>query len=150
MERINPHYFIPRVTTIIKKPMDCEHYAGASCLLEPHAPPCQSEDCNFYVVREKHNIITLCGSTRFKDLFLEAAQYFTLQGWVVLMPGVFGHADGIELTPEEKSALDDLHREKIRLSNAIFVLNYEGYIGESTQKEIEFAKFLGIPVYTYE
>lgn len=65
------------------------------------------------------------------------------------MPGVFGHSD-IEPSDKEKENLDKLHREKIRLSNAIFVLNIGRYIGESTEKEIEYAKSLNIPVYMYE
>jgi len=66
------------------------------------------------------------------------------------MPGVFGHADNINWSFGEKKNLDELHREKIRMSNAIFVLNYEGYIGDSTKSEIEFAKYLNMPIYYYE
>ena len=65
------------------------------------------------------------------------------------MPNVFGHS-GDEITEKEKRNLDKLHLEKIRLSDAIFVLNIRGYIGESTQKEIEFARFHEIPIYKYE
>jgi len=54
------------------------------------------------------------------------------------MPLVFGHS-GDTITDEEKSKLDELHLEKIRLSNAVFVLNIGGYIGDSTRKEMEFA-----------
>lgn len=96
------------------------------------------------------SIITLCGSTRFKDLFLEAARDLTLQGWIVLMPGVFGHADNFEWTEEQKQKLDELHLEKIRMSNAVFLLNIGGYIGESTQREIDYAASLKIPIYKYE
>ena len=98
----------------------------------------------------KAPIITLCGSTRFKDLFLQIAQDLTLDGWIVLMPGVFGHADNFQWTEEQKQKLDQLHLEKIRMSNAIFVLNYGGYIGESTTKEMKYAESIGIPIYTYE
>ena len=66
------------------------------------------------------------------------------------MPGVFGHADNFQWTEEQKQKLDQLHLEKIRMSNAIFVLNYGGYIGESTAKEIKYAESIGIPIYTYE
>lgn len=99
---------------------------------------------------DQSSIITLCGSTRFKDLFLEAARDLTLQGWIVLMPGVFGHADNFEWTEEQKQKLDELHLEKIRMSNAVFLLNKGGYIGESTKKEIEYAASLKIPIYKYE
>lgn len=99
---------------------------------------------------DQPSIITLCGSTRFKDLFFEAARDLTLQGWIVLMPGVFGHADNFEWTDEQKKNLDELHLEKIRMSNAVFLLNKGGYIGESTRKEIEYAASLKIPIYKYE
>lgn len=90
-------------------------------------------------------IITLCGSTRFKDDFLEWNKAFTRGGSIVLMPGVFGHA-GDEITPQEKENLDRLHKQKIAMSNMIFVIDKDGYVGESTRKEIQFAKEIGVPV----
>ena len=47
-------------------------------------------------------VITLCGSTRFKQEFEQIARELTLAGHIVLMPGIFAHADGIELTEENK------------------------------------------------
>ena len=85
-------------------------------------------------------IITLCGSTRFKDEFLAVQKELTLQGHIVLSVGLFGHADGVELTTEEKIRLDNLHKEKINMSDAIFVINKDGYIGESTYGEIDWAQ----------
>lgn len=99
---------------------------------------------------EPNPIITLCGSTRFKSYFLEVNAVLTLNGWIVLMPGVFGHADNIEWTDEVKKKLDELHLKKIRLSNAVFVLNIGGYIGKSTAHEIEYAKSIGVPIFYYE
>ncbi len=84
-------------------------------------------------------IITLCGSTKFKNEFLEVQKQLTLQGHIVLSVGMFGHADGIELSREEKIRLDNLHKEKINMSDAIFVVNVDGYIGESTYGEIDWA-----------
>lgn len=101
-------------------------------------------------VLEKPQIITLCGSTRFKEYFLQAARDLTLKGWIVLMPGVFGHADDIDLTVDQKSQLDKLHLEKIIRSSAILVLNIGGYIGASTSSEIDFAQAHNIKVYYYE
>ena len=85
-------------------------------------------------------IITLCGSTRFKDEFLEIQKELTLQGHIVLSVGLFGHADNIELTTEQKIMLDNLHKEKIDMSDGIFVVNVNGYIGESTYSEIDWAR----------
>ncbi len=69
----------------------------------------------------------------------------TLSGAVVLSVGVFGHS-GDEITEEQKQRLDDVHLQKIRMSDGIFVINKDGYIGESTKREIEYAKSLGKPI----
>lgn len=84
-------------------------------------------------------IITICGSTRFKDQILDTARDLTLMGHIVLAPCVFHHAEDTELTTEEKIRLDNLHKEKINMSDAIFVVNVDGYIGESTYGEIDWA-----------
>ena len=150
MEHLNPHFKINPSEKFVPAPMDCKYYAGGSCLGQKWAPPCDGEGCEKYLSSRVPQIITLCGSTRFKDLFLEAARDLTLQGWIVLMPGVFGHADNFEWTEEQKKKLDELHLEKIRMSNAVFLLNKGGYIGESTRKEIEYARSRNIPIYKYE
>lgn len=87
-------------------------------------------------------VVCLCGSTRFKELFMQLNRLFTKQGWVVVMPGVWGHA-GDKISESEKEKLDQLHRKKIIMSDCVYVINPDGYIGESTKKEIEFAKSLG-------
>lgn len=84
-------------------------------------------------------IVTICGSTRFKDEISAVARDLTLQGHIVLAPCIFIHADNEQLTTEEKIRLDNLHKEKINLSDAIFVVNVDGYIGESTYGEIDWA-----------
>jgi hypothetical protein len=89
--------------------------------------------------------VCLCGSTKFKEEFLYWAKFFTLNGVIVTMPMVFAHS-GDKITDEQKRELDDLHKAKILDSQAIFVVNVNGYIGESTKSEIEFAKSLGIRI----
>lgn len=84
-------------------------------------------------------IITICGSTRFKTEIEQVARDLTLQGHIVLAPCVFHHSDNEQLTTEEKIRLDNLHKEKINMSDAIFVVNVNGYIGESTYGEIDWA-----------
>jgi len=84
-------------------------------------------------------VITICGSTRFKDEILTAARNLTLDDHIVLMPNLFEHADNEELTQEQKIRLDNLHKMKINMSDAIFVVNKDGYIGESTFGEIDWA-----------
>lgn len=149
MEPVNLHTRIKPPTYFLQNPEDCKYYKNADCLGARVISKCAPDDCNEFLNANLPQVITLCGSTRFKDYFFEAARNLTLQGWIVLMPGVFGHA-GDEISETEKQKLDELHLEKIRLSNAIFVLNIGGYIGSSTQREIEFAQARDIPVYLYE
>lgn len=93
--------------------------------------------------KNKYKIITLCGSTKFKDEFLNAQKELTLQGNIVISVGLFGHADGdyqTVLKDEVKIMLDDMHKRKIDLADEIYVINVGGYIGESTRSEIEYAR----------
>ncbi|MBE6064451.1 hypothetical protein [Clostridium cochlearium] len=90
----------------------------------------------------KYKVITLCGSTKFKDEFLQAQKQLTLEGNIVISVGLFGHADGEfgnVITPEIKVMLDDIHKRKIDMSDEIYVINKNGYIGESTKDEIDYA-----------
>ena len=89
----------------------------------------------------KYKVITLCGSTRFKDAFMEAQKRLTLEGNIVISVGLFGHSGDEEVwTPGVKEMLDDMHKRKIDMADEIYVINVGGYIGESTRKEIEYAK----------
>lgn len=89
-------------------------------------------------------VITLCGSTRFKDEFLEAQKRLTLEGNIVISVGLFGHSGDDEVWTEGvKDVLDRQHLAKIDLADEIFVVNVGGYIGESTRREIAYAEFKG-------
>ena len=92
----------------------------------------------------KYPVITLCGSTRFKDQFLEAQKRLTLAGNIVISVGMFGHSGDDEVRTEgTKEMLDDMHKRKIDMADAIYVINVGGYIGESTSSEIEYAESIG-------
>lgn len=97
-------------------------------------------------------VLTLCGSTRFKDDFLKANFDLTLAGNVVLSVSWFGHADGpiYTPTPAEKVHLDMIHLRKIDLSDAIYVLNVGGYVGASTRNEVAYAFATGKGVIWHE
>ena len=86
----------------------------------------------------KYKVITLCGSTRFKDDFERVNKMLTLAGNIVISVGCFGHA-GDTFTEEQKIMLDDIHKRKIDMSDAIYVINKDGYIGASTRSEIKYA-----------
>ena len=91
-----------------------------------------------------YKVITLCGSTRFKDAFLQEQKRLTLEGNIVLSVGLFGHSgDGEVWTEGTKAMLDDMHKRKIDMADEIFVINVGGYIGESTRSEIAYAKRTG-------
>lgn len=92
--------------------------------------------------------ITLCGSTRFKDTFQQVEAVLALQGYSVYSCALWGHA-GNPLSAEDKLMLDAVHLAKIANSDAIFVLNVGGYIGESTLREIFFAQSMSKRVYFY-
>lgn len=91
-----------------------------------------------------YKIITLCGSTKFKEQYIEAQKRLTLEGNIVISVGLFGHSGDDEVWTEgTKAMLDDMHKRKIDLADEIFVVNVGGYIGESTRSEIEYAKSQG-------
>lgn len=95
----------------------------------------------------KYKVITLCGSTRFKDQFMEAQKKLTLEGNIVISVGLFGHAGDSEVwenmdegtLTKTKEMLDDMHKRKIDMADEIYVINVGGYIGSSTRSEIEYA-----------
>ena len=99
----------------------------------------------------KYPVITLCGSTRFKDQFMELQKKLTLEGNIVISVGLFGHSGDAEVWENmdegtltaTKEMLDDIHKRKIDMSDGIFVINVGGFIGESTRSEIEYAKAHG-------
>lgn len=102
----------------------------------------------------KYKVITLCGSTRFNDEFMEAQKRLTLEGNIVISVGLFGHAGDTEVwenmdegtLTKTKEMLDDMHKRKIDMADEIFVVNVGGYIGPSTRSEIEYAIVHGKPV----
>ncbi len=92
------------------------------------------------ILMKEYNVITLCGSTKFKDEFIETQKQLTLQGNIVITVGFFGDiGDNRVLDDCVKDMLDDMHKRKIDMANAIFVINKNGYIGSSTRSEIEYA-----------
>ena len=92
----------------------------------------------------KYKIITLCGSTKFRDEFIAEQKRLTLEGYIVISVGLFGHSGDNEVwTESTKEMLDDMHKRKIDLADEIFVINVGGYIGSSTRSEIEYATSTG-------
>lgn len=102
----------------------------------------------------KYRVITLCGSTRFKDAFMEAQKRLTLEGNIIISVGLFGHSGDNEVwegmdedtLTQTKVMLDDMHKRKIDMADEIYVINVDGYIGDSTKSEIAYALKHGKPV----
>lgn len=93
-----------------------------------------------------YKVVTICGSTRFKEEFERAVKRFTIDGYIVLSVGIYTHSgdeDLIKINDALKDMLCKMHRAKIDICDEIFVINCMGYIGESTQQEIEYATRLG-------
>ena len=88
---------------------------------------------------DKYRVITLCGSTRFKEDFERVNKELTLAGNIVISVGCFGHS-GDTFTEDQKIMLDDIHKRKIDMADAIYVINRDGYIGASTKSEIKYAR----------
>ena len=142
--------------------MECEK---DDCFESLNLDPCYGErddvdvpDCPFYLNQEQieqmvadyhvyephYKVVTLCGSTRFKDAFMEAQKRLTLDGNIVISVGLFGHSGDDEVWTEgTKEMLDDMHKRKIDMADEIFVINPGGYIGSSTRSEIDYAKANG-------
>lgn len=99
----------------------------------------------------KYKVITLCGSTRFKEQFLETQKRLTLEGNIVISVGLFGHSGDDEVWNEgTKEMLDDMHKRKIDMADAIYVINVGGYVGSSTRSEIEYARKNGKEILSLE
>ena len=93
---------------------------------------------------KNYEVITLCGSIKFKDEFIEQQKRLTLEGKIVISVGMFGDSiDNEVLTSDVKEMLDDMHKRKIDMADKIFVINVGGYIGESTKSEIKYAEKTG-------
>ena len=91
----------------------------------------------------EYKIMTLCGSIKFKDEFMRIQEKLTLDRNIVLTPNFFNNIKKEEIDLETKKMLDEMHKQKIDISDEIYVINVGGYIGESTKSEIEYAKRKG-------
>lgn len=94
-------------------------------------------------INKKYNIITLCGSIKFKDEFMKVQEKLTLDGNIVLTPNFFNNIKKEDIDEKTKKMLDKMHKQKIDMSDEIYVINVGRYIGESTKNEIEYAKARG-------
>lgn len=94
-------------------------------------------------------VITVCGSYKFKKEMMEMTEKMTLKGNCMLTPIELTKPNKEAYTKEEAVMIDKMHKEKIKLSDAILVVNVNNYIGNSTNSEIEYAKSLNKEIIYY-
>ena len=87
-----------------------------------------------------NKIVTICGSMKFKEKMMEIAKELEVKKKYVVIQCIYSNDSFSE---EEQHILAELHYNKIEISDAIYVINVNGYIGNQTSKEIEYAKKLG-------
>lgn len=87
----------------------------------------------------KNKIITICGSLRFQEEIINNAIKLELEGYTVLIP-IIPLNNKMSLTNKEKEILGNIHKERIKISDAIYVINVNDYIGSATKSEIAYAK----------
>ena len=90
----------------------------------------------------KNKIVTICGSAKFWDKIQEISEKLELEQECVVI-GMTPHVMERDFTTEEKGLLGELHKRKIDLSDAVYVVNVNGYIGESVSEEIAYARKKG-------
>ena len=91
---------------------------------------------------ENIKIVTICGSMRFKKQMMKITEELELENGYVVIQCVYSDEDR-KYEKSEKEMLSNLHYKKINMSDAIYVVNIDGYIGDATKKEIDYARSLG-------
>lgn len=94
-----------------------------------------------------NKVVTICGSMKFKDKMMEIAKELEIKNKYIVIQCIYSND---KFNEEEQQVLADLHYNKIKISDAIYVINVNGYIGNQTSKEIEYAKKLGKEVMYFE
>lgn len=94
-------------------------------------------------------VITICGSYKFKKEMDEITEKMALEGNCMLTPINLTKPNKEAYTKEEAMIIGNMHKEKIKISDAILVVNVNNYIGDSTKREIEYAKSLNKEILYY-
>lgn len=97
-----------------------------------------------------HTNICLIGSTKFESVFRKLEEDLSMRGYIVLSPLVYTQSgEDPKCGKKEKEILDLVQKEKIRQSDIVFVVDVDGYVGNSTKNQIKYAKLLNKPLLYY-
>ena len=94
-------------------------------------------------------VITICGSLKFKKIMQEEAEKLALNGYCVLTP-IFPFNKDLKVKKKQLNKFKEAHFKRIELSDAIYVVNKDSYIGDSTKLEIDYATKLNKEIIFYE
>ncbi|MBE7075382.1 MAG: hypothetical protein E7376_05340 [Clostridiales bacterium] len=94
-------------------------------------------------------VVTICGSMKFAKEMMKIASHLEKEkGWCVIQC-VYDINQEL-ITKNEIDNIVNAHWKKIDISDAIYVVNIDGYIGNSTKNEINYALSKGKEVIYHE
>lgn len=99
--------------------------------------------------KNKYPTIVIIGPTKYAKQFRTSAQYFQILGYVVLTTFIYDGIDGKPCSQAMQDMFEELGCQRIDMADEVFVINVDGYIGDSTKKELEYAKSIGKPISYY-
>ena len=83
--------------------------------------------------------VTICGSMNFAAEMKQIAFELESQRGYVVLQCVYPERDA-DITPGMLENLKRSHLQKIQMSDGIYVVNVDGYLGDSVKREIRFAE----------
>ena len=86
--------------------------------------------------------VTLCGSMRFAMEMQAIALDLEVNHGMNVLQCIY-NPEGMALSEIQVNAIAQAHRAKIELSDGIYVVDIDGYIGQSARQEIAYAQSLG-------
>lgn len=83
-------------------------------------------------------VVTICGSMRYSKEMIKISEELEIKQGYAVIQCVYS-VEGLKCEGVDASMLAKIHRRKIDISDGIYVVNIDGYIGKSTRNEIEYA-----------
>lgn len=86
--------------------------------------------------------VTICGSMKFEREMQKIAFDLETKHNMNVLQCVYND-ENKEISETERNALAKAHYRKIEISDAIYVVNIQGYIGNAVSEEMRFARLKG-------